>query len=490
MDGWNRLSSRARVGIAAGMVAIAVAITALGYWAVHADYQVLFADVSPRDAATMTAELERMKVPYQLSGGGNTILVPKDMVYKTRLKLMGKDMPLHGAVGFEVFNNADFGMTDFVQKVNYQRAIQGELTRTILSIDDIQSARVHLAIPEQGLFKKSGTKPKASVTLAVKPGKTLVADQVAGIQRLVAASVPDVVAGDVTVLNQHGVVLTRPASSESEIESAATQLDSKRSTEEYLVRKVTQVLDRTFGPGQAIASVDVMLNLDQSRTTTEEILPAKTPDEALPAGVLVREKQVVREGAAVTTVSSAGRNGGSNGASNGATSTEADYQVGRRVQNTITAAGTLRRMTIAVVVKKHLDDPELEKLKEVVALAAGFNSQRGDAVVVYSMDRFAGKMTDDTTSQVPVAVPPDSPGSNATVGSTAWPFLEKESTKLFIAAALLGCVLMGAALYGVAVLKKRSRKKRLMRCDREQVLINVRQWIQGSTQSGLQGDAK
>jgi len=194
------MGSRARIAITVGVVLIIAATAGLGIWVYRTDYQVLFADVPARDAAAMTGELDRMKVPYQLADGGNTILVPREMVYKTRLKLMGSDIPLHGAVGFEVFNNADFGMTEFVQKVNYQRAVQGELTRTILSIDDIRSARVHLAIPEQGLFKKGGAKPKASVVVVMKPARTLAPEQVGGIQRLVAASVPDIAAPDVTIV--------------------------------------------------------------------------------------------------------------------------------------------------------------------------------------------------------------------------------------------------------------------------------------------------
>ncbi|HVK93159.1 MAG TPA: flagellar basal-body MS-ring/collar protein FliF, partial [Noviherbaspirillum sp.] len=378
---WGGLQQRAKVGIGAGAVLILGLTIGLGIWAYRPDYQVLFADVPSRDAAAMTAELDRMKVPYQLDDNGNTILVPKDLVYKTRLKLMGKDIPLHGAVGFEVFNNADFGMTEFVQKVNYQRAIQGELTRTIQSIDDVQSARVHLAIPEQGLFKKATTKPKASVTLAMKPGRVLATEQIVGVQRLVAASVPDIVAADVTVLDQHGVALTRVAD-EAGTASATSQLDSKRSTEDYLLRKITQVLDRTFGPGEAIASVDVALNMDQSKVTTEEVLPAKAgAQEGSPAGVVIRERQTTRESGAAA--------GDKTAAAGGVTTIESDYQVGRRVEQVVTGAGTLRRMTVAVVVKQALSETQIEKLKEVLGLAVGFNSQRGDAIVVQTMETLA-----------------------------------------------------------------------------------------------------
>ncbi|WP_256082043.1 flagellar basal-body MS-ring/collar protein FliF [Massilia sp. YIM B04103] len=466
---WKSLSTQAKAGIAGGAILILGLTAGLGFWAYRADYQVLFAEVAPADAAAMTAELDRMKTPYQLADGGNTILVPKDVVYKTRLQLMGKDIPLHGAVGFEVFNNADFGMTEFVQKVNYQRAVQGELTRTILSIEEIQAARVHLALPEQGLFKKTAAKSKASVTLTMKRGQTLQPEQVAGIQRLVAASVPEIASADVTVLNQHGVALTRVAHGEGgEAElSASQQLDSKRGAEEYLLKKVNTVLERTFGPGEAVASVDVLLDMDQSRVTTEEVLAARgAPSDALPAGVMVRERQTTREGGAAGVVAGAAKSD----AGAAASTTETDYQVGRRVEQQVTASGKLKRMTVAVLVKQPLNEGQLERLKEVVALATGLNAERGDAIVVQSMDQFASPL------RQPVAAPADSAAADA---AAAAPRADAESGLAQVPALLL--VLLGALVLGVgsylALGRRRQAAPRLAPGEREQMLQNVRQWI-------------
>ena len=408
MQIWQGLSTLAKTLAVLGVVGIFGLVLGLGFWAYRTDYSVLFADLSNTDAAAMVAELDRLKTPYQLSDGGRTILVPKDLVYKTRLKVMGKELPLHGAVGFEVFNNADFGMTEFVQKVNYQRAVQGELTRTILSIDDVQSARVHLAIPEQGLFKKALSKPKASVTLVMKPGRVLAADQIAGIQRLVAASVPEIQIADVTLLDQHGVPLTRVASSDGSIESALTQLDSKRSVEEFLLKKVNQVLDNTFGQGAAIANVDVQLNLDQDRTTTEDVLPAKGNNDGTPTGVLVRERQTNHVAGAAASSASAVMSSGEN------STVESDYQVGRRVQQVVTAPGSVRRMTIAVVVKKNLDAAQLEHVKEVVSLSVGLNLQRGDAIVIQSMDHLFNGVA---SPAAPLQLTPSNQLSNAASAS-------------------------------------------------------------------------
>lgn len=477
---WNGMSTRARAGAAAAVLAVTALAGGLGWWAYHADYQVLFADVAPADAAAMTAELEKLKTPYQLADGGNTILVPRELVYKTRLKLMSKDVPLHGAVGFEVFNNADFGMTEFVQKVNYQRAIQGELTRTILAIEDIQSARVHLALAEQGLFKKAGAKPKASVTVTMKSGRSLAPEQIAGIQRLVAASVPDIVSEDVTVLNQHGVALTASAPGEGPAQ-AASQLDAKRGAEDYLLKKINHVLERAYGPGEAVASVDVVLNLDQAKVTTEEVLPAKSTDpQANATGVVVREKSSSHDGAqALAGTAGPAPKAGAGPAS---TTSEFDYQVGRRVEQVVAASGGIKRMTIAVLVKQAMTEDQLARLKEVVALAAGFNGQRGDAVVVYPMNAVVSPAAARGAGEAAPADATDmvaSPARSAVAPDAAPPAVRGNALVRNVIAVL---VLLAAGAAAAGVYSLRARRQRpvaasLDAAERAQMLANIRQWI-------------
>jgi flagellar M-ring protein FliF len=470
LEMWQRLDTRARAGLMIGCAVVLLAVGMLAVWAYRPDYQVLFADMAPRDAAAMAAELEKMKTPYQLADNGNTILVPKDLVYKTRLKLMGKDVPLHGAVGFEVFNNADFGMTDFVQKVNYQRAIQGELTRTILAIDEVQSARVHLALPEQGLFKKAANKPKASVTVTMKPGRVLESAQVAGIQRLVAASVPEIVAADVTVLDQHGVALTRPAGADGMLDGA-TQLDSKRSAEDYINKKVAQVLDQTFGPGEAIASVDLVLNLDQTKVTTDEVLPSrKASEDAAAAGVVVRERHTIREGEG----GPAAAPGGAKAAGLETTTAEAEYQVGRRVEQVAVAPGAVRRMTIAVVVKRGLTEEQRAHLREVVALAAGLTPARGDAIVVSTIDSLV-------TGEPPAPAPA---GPTASADATppepqhARSATQSAPDAAWWIAALLGLAVVAGAVVVRSRVRRAQARPRLDDAQRARLVAEVRQWIQ------------
>jgi flagellar M-ring protein FliF len=390
-DFWQALSRSARTGLLVGVAAILLFLAGATWWLLRADYQVLFSDLKPQDAGAMTAELERLKVPYRVSDDGAAILVDKAVVHATRIKLMGKELPLHGAVGLELFNNTDFGMTEFAQKINYQRALQGELTRTILSLAEVRDVRVHLAMPEQGLFKQATSKAKASISLTMRQGQVLRPEQVTGIARLVAAAVPGMTPQEVTIVDNQGLTLSRP-SGDGEQEASSARLDLKRETENYLSRKAGLVLDRMFGPGQALASVDVVLNLDQVRLTTEEVIPAHSARGGqAPTGVVVRERESLRESAGAAD---AARNATDSSApaarGAGSTQREVEYQVGRRVEQVVSQPGSIRRIQAVAVVRKLLDPQQEEQLRRMVAAAVGASLDRGDTVVVQTFAAGAG----------------------------------------------------------------------------------------------------
>ena len=368
---------RARHCVLASAAAILLLLATAAWWTLRADPAVLFADLRPQDAAVMSAELDKLKVPYTVADQGGTLLVDRARVHDVRLKLMGRDLPLHGTVGLELFNTSDFGMTEFAQKINFQRALQGELTRTILSVPEIRDARVHLALAEQGLFKQNAARAKAAVTLNLRQGQALRAEQVSGIQRLVAASVPGLAAQEVTIVDQHGVALTRPADAESEAAAGSTRLDLKRETENYLSRKAGAVLDQAFGPGQALASVDVTLNMEQVRVTTEDVLPAPDPKGGAATGVLVRERESARDSNAPDARSADGR-----AARGSSMQRDVEYQAGRRIEHVVSQPGAIRRIQVVAVVRQDLDGERREQLHRVLAAAVGALPERGDTVVV------------------------------------------------------------------------------------------------------------
>jgi flagellar M-ring protein FliF len=184
------------------------AIFALLYVLLRQTYEPLFTNLRPAEAAPIVAELDKRKVPYRLEDRGGTIMVPSKLADRTRLGVTNEDLPLKGGVGFELFNKSDMGLTEFAQKINYQRALQGELARTIMTMDGVDSARVHLSIPEPTLFRDERKSPKASVTIMTRRGRSLAAGTVAGVQKLVAAAVSDLNVEDVVVLNEAGAIVS------------------------------------------------------------------------------------------------------------------------------------------------------------------------------------------------------------------------------------------------------------------------------------------
>ena len=184
-------------------------LLALGYYLfLRTDYVVLYTDVRPADASVIVTELDRQGVAYQLRDNGATILVPQEAASQVRIAIAGANLPVNGLVGFELFNESDMGLTDFAQKINYQRALQGELARTIMMMDGIENARVHLAIPDRGLFRGARSEARAAVTVVPRRGRMMDEARVGGIQRLIAASVPDLAIGQVVVLDEAGRVLS------------------------------------------------------------------------------------------------------------------------------------------------------------------------------------------------------------------------------------------------------------------------------------------
>lgn len=471
---WQRLDMLGRVGLLLGVLVIVSATLALGAYTLRTDYQVLFADLGPQDAATMVAELERLKTPYRLSGDGNTILVPAELVYKTRLKLVGKELPLRGAIGFELFNDSEVGMTEFAQKVNYQRALQGELTRTILALDEVQAVRVHLVLPEQVLFKKTGAHAKASISITAKPGKTLGVNEVQGIQRLVGAAVPDIKPDDVTIVDQHGIALTRRASIDGDTVMSSAALEDKRAIETYLNKKIAEVLDRALGSGQGMASVDVTLNLDQTKVTTENVLPANTSRAGGAAGVITHEKQTARDGNTDTDParSTAATN------NNGWSSREVDYQSGRRVEQVVSAAGAVSHLNVAVVVLQKLEQVPLDRLKDVIAATAGINRARGDTLAVYCVDQATGTRSSAATTLDPAttdaykATPVPTEPAAVSLIAPAKPSLDMKW--LVFASAALMVLLVIAARSGR---NSPARAHKLSELERQRALAQVHRWL-------------
>ena len=242
--------------ITAVLAGSCVLFVTIWFFFLRTPYEPLFTNLRAGDAATIVSDLERRKVPYRLADGGATIFVPADKVENTRLKVMTEDLPLKGTVGFELFNKSDMGLTDFAQKINYLRALQGELERTIMSLDGVDAARVHVSLGEDRIFRENQVPPKASVTIRMARGARLDPKAVPGIQRLIAAAIPKLDEADVVVLDEEGRVISATSHPAPAEESLSPALEQKRAVEEYYAARVRQVIAQS-SPSIAV-SVDAV----------------------------------------------------------------------------------------------------------------------------------------------------------------------------------------------------------------------------------------
>ena len=278
--------SRQALVAAAAALAIFAVLAAIYFVALRKPYAVLFTNLRASDAGAVVAELEKDKIPYRLADGGATIKVPADLVDKTRLDVMSSDLPLKGAVGFELFNKSDMGLTEFAQKINYQRALQGELARTIMTMEAIETARIHLSIPESTIFRDDRVPPKASVTLLTRNGGALSPSTITGIQRLVAASVPDLALADVVVLNSAGAVVSSdPADETDGAGSKPAALQEKDAIEQYYAARIRQALSAGFA-GRDM-QVTVLADYDSSQLSPGQVMRWSPSSRSFPLNVRV-----------------------------------------------------------------------------------------------------------------------------------------------------------------------------------------------------------
>jgi flagellar M-ring protein FliF len=210
-DTLKQANRRQIILIAGAALAGTALLFALWYLVVRVPYVPAFSGLKSTEAVSIVGELDRLKTPYRLADDGATVLVPSDKVDATRVKILGGDLPIKGAVGFELFNKTDMGLSEFAQKINYQRALQGELARTIMALDEVDTARVHLSLPESGIFQRDRQRAKASITITTKAGAIVDDDAVSGIQHLVASAVSDLQAENVAILDARGRLLNSVA---------------------------------------------------------------------------------------------------------------------------------------------------------------------------------------------------------------------------------------------------------------------------------------
>lgn len=486
LTAWKEMDRRGRIGLVVGVVLALSLTVVLGVWSLQTTYEVLFTDLEERDASAIVAELKQNKIPYRVVDGGRKILVPEKHVHETRIKLMGKGVLLSGGVGFEIFDNKDLGMTEYTQKINYQRALQGELARSIMAIDSVKQARVHLVLPEASIFKREKVKPKASVSLVLKQSGRLSAEQILGIQRLVAASTPGLEPSLVTVLDQRGVTLSPPIDGDEHLAGTSGKLRMKREVETYLTRKIVEVMDRTYGPGQAIVSVDVTLNFDEIRRTDQDVVPlSSSGGEA--TGVVVRKRQsLYKQGRDGVSKAAESIDTGST-ASNLNSTNEIEYEVSRRVQQVVTAPGGVRRISVGVLLPLVLGEEQLGKVRQIVTMVAGLSEDRGDAIAVHGVDQLLVRAAESEAGQQ-VFVPPNAEKDMLPTWLSRLGAGMSTGTLTLLVAGLSAFVVMLVALSWGAYRRRRQTINKEAE-HRRALLAEIQEWID-SERGAAQGAAK
>ncbi|MBN3851475.1 flagellar basal body M-ring protein FliF [Paraburkholderia sp. Ac-20342] len=390
-------------------VALLVAVVAgLFLWSRAPDYKVLYSNLSDRDGGQIIAALQQANIPYKLSESGGAILVPAEQVHEMRLRLASQGLPKSGSVGFELMDNQKFGISQFDEQINYQRALEGELERTIESISTVKSARVHLAIPKPTVFVRDKEPPSASVLVNLYPGRVLDEGQVVAITHMVASAVPEMPVKGVTILDQDGNLLTQPATGSG---LDATQLKYRQQIERNTQQRIDAILAPLFGAGNAHSQVSADIDFSHSEQTSENYGPNGNPQQAA-----VRSQQT----SSATEMSQGGASGvpgalsnqppqpasapvvAGNGASGVATTpvsehkdSTTNYELDKTVRHIDQPMGGIRRLSVAVVVnylkvtdaKGHVtmqpvSADKLAQITQLVKDAMGFDAQRGDSVNV------------------------------------------------------------------------------------------------------------
>ena len=409
-----KLPLKNRIGLMlAGALSIAV-LVAGWLWSQAPDYKVLFTGIADKDGGAVVAALAQMNVPYKMSENGGAILVPAPMVHEMRLKLASQGLPKGGTPGFEMMEAPKFGITQFQEQVHYQRAIEGELARSIQSLSVVRGARVHIALPKQSVFLKDGQKPTASVLVALYPGKTLERAQINGIMHLVSSSLPELSPKNVSVVDDHGNLLS-PSGDGAKGQLDANQLAYAQRIEDSYNKRINGILAPLYGEGNVRAQVKAEIDFSENESTTEAFKPNSNAAEATVRSMQVSEAPGAGAGGASGVpgalsnqppgAATAPLQGGAvtnpaggAPASTAASGTKRDaitnYEVDKTVRHVRASAGTVRRISAAVVVNHRktvsggktqsnpLTAEEVTQINALVKEAIGFQKDRGDSINV------------------------------------------------------------------------------------------------------------
>ena len=412
----NQLNLQQLVVLIGGAAALFALITGVWMWGKTPDYRVLYSNLSDRDGGAIIESLQQMNIPYKFAEGGGALLVASEQVYEARLKLASQGLPKGGNVGFELMENQRFGITQFAEQVNYQRALEGELARSVQSIGAVAAARVHLAIPKPSVFVKEQQKPSASVVLNLQGGRMLDSAQVSAVVHLISSSVPELSAKNVTVVDQNGTLLSANHGGTNSDGLDANQLKYVQQVEQSYIKRIEALLIPLLGANNVRAQVTANIDFSRIEQTAEIYKPNQNPAESVIRsqqsseamngsglnaggipGALTNQPPVPATAPIVTATGAPGAaTAGNASLSNLQKDSTVNYEVDRTIRHTVLPVGSIKRLSVAVVVNgnrkvtnakgkssdKPLSDAEKEQINNLVKDVVGFDQDRGDSLNV------------------------------------------------------------------------------------------------------------
>ena len=402
---------------AVGALVVAGLVAALMF-SRQPDYRVLFSNLSDKDGGAIVTQLAAMNVPYKYTEGGGSIMIPADRVHDVRLKLATQGLPKGAVSGFEIMENSKFGITQFQERVNYQRGLEGELTRSIMGLSAVQNARVHLALPNQNGFFREQQKPSASVLLTLYPGRMLDRTQIAGIVHLISSSVPEMLPSAVSVLDDSGKLLSQTGNPEDSPVNVQ-QLMYQQQLEKQYTQRILDILEPVVGKGNVKAQVTAELDFSRTESTSELHAPNQgqaasavrsqqvlestgekepVPPTGVPGAVSNQPPQNAAapiNGAAPTLQAANGQQTNIMAIPGSKRESVTNYEVDKTVRVTRNSTGSIKRMTAAVVVNylpgtateagaavtpQAMTEAQQAQMLALVRETIGFNAERGDSV--------------------------------------------------------------------------------------------------------------
>ncbi len=408
---FTRTAGGQKILLALGVAAVIAVMVGVWMWGQQPVYRVLFSNFSDRDGGAIVAELEKMNIRYKYAEGGGAVLVPADQVHDARLKLAAQGLPKGGNVGFELMENQKLGSSQFIEQINFQRAMEGELARSIESVSAVQAARVHLAMPKDSVFVSEQRTPTASVLLNLHPGRMLDAQQVSAIVHLVASSVPELQPKNVTIVDQNGNLLSDTSKAANANGMDPSQIKYVQDLQDNVVRRIESIITPIVGPNNVRAEATADVDFSHTEQAVESYKPNQTPDvmairsqqtsesqngSASPGGVpgaLSNQPPAPATAPIVAT----GKDAASAPTAAASTNTRKDatvnYEVDKTIQYVQQGVGGLKRLSVAVVVNyrkttdkagkvamKPLTDAEKTQITNLVKEAMGYSQERGDTI--------------------------------------------------------------------------------------------------------------